>query len=71
MFGVKKSNPALAALLNALASVLITVATALIIASSNAALMRIGSGNDVAKLKLPDDAKDTPGLNATPCCPVV
>lgn len=68
MFGVKKSNPALPTLLNALASVLMTVATALIIGSSKALLMRIGPGNDVAKLKSPDGANDTPGLDATPCC---
>ena len=67
MFGVQKSNPLRFTLLKALASVLTTVATALISASSKAALIKIGCGNDVACEKSPDVLKFTPGELATPC----
>ena len=48
MFGVQKSSPARPTLLNARASVLTTVATAWMRGSSNAALIRMGWGKDVA-----------------------
>ena len=67
MFGVQKSSPARPALLNARPSVLTTVATAWMRGSSKAAPIRMGWGKDVAWLKLPEGAKVTPGLLATPC----
>jgi hypothetical protein len=36
------------------------------IASSKAAAIVIGAGNEVAELKFPEDAKSTPGELATP-----
>jgi hypothetical protein len=66
--GVQKFNPDLFPLLKARPSVEITVATAWIRSSSNAADIRIGCGNDVAYEKSsPGLAKLTPGESATPC----
>jgi hypothetical protein len=56
-------------LLNALASVLMIMATFFMRGSSKAALVRMGWGKEVAKLKFPLLAKETPGLAATPCYP--
>lgn len=67
IFGVQKSNPARSSLLNALASVLMTVATSLMSWSSNAAPIKIGCGKEVAYRKGPESEKLTPGLSATPC----
>lgn len=47
MLGVQKSRPVRLALLNALASVAITVATSVMRSSSNAAPIKIGCGKDV------------------------
>lgn len=52
---------------NARASVLMVLATEKIRSSSNAALIKMGSGNEVAPLKSPDVSNVTPGLDATPC----
>ena len=67
MFGVQKSSPALPTLLNARPSAPTMVAMARMSGSSKAAPMRIGCGKEVAELKLPEGAKLTPGLPATPC----
>lgn len=63
----QKSRPARSSLLNALASVLMTVATSLMSWSSNAAPIRMGCGKEVAYRKGPESEKFTPGLSATPC----
>lgn len=68
MLGVKKSRPEWFVFPNARASVLIVSATEEIRSSSKAALIRMGSGNEVAPLKSPDFSNVTPGLDATPCC---
>ena len=67
IFGVQKSRPARFTLLNARASVLTTVATAWMSASSKAAPIVMGCGKEVACEKSPDALKFTPGLLATPC----
>lgn len=67
MLGVKKSRPEWLVFPNARASVLIVSATEKIKSSSNAALIKMGSGNEVAPLKSPDVSNVTPGLDATPC----
>lgn len=67
ILGVQKSRPVRLTLLNARASVLTTVATACMSASSKAAPIVMGCGNDVACEKSPEALKFTPGLLATPC----
>ena len=63
----QKSSPALSALLNARASVLVTPASWRISSLSKVAPRPIGSGNDVAHEKGPLLAKFTPGEPAPPC----